>query len=110
MNTDRDDPVWPHHALRMLDSTLPLANGEQTRAVINQVADLYRRWIAGNKPNREEWVKARCAAYAATEGRVAPEPGAYLAADAAYAAYNPWNGVLTSRLNYSPTAQPITTP
>lgn len=74
--------VWPRFALWLMTDekhgVLHLAKTQRTKNAINDVAELYARWIeTGKKPDVEEWRKIRDVADAA---------GAYVAAAAADAA------------------------
>jgi hypothetical protein len=80
--------VWPRFALWLLvdpkDGVLRFAKTDKTRKAINGVADLYKRWIGGVKPKRNEWLKARNCAY---DAAYYAANAAYYAANAAYYAY-----------------------
>jgi hypothetical protein len=82
--------VWPQFALWLLvdprEGVLRFAKTDRTREAINRVADLYRRWIDGVKPKRDEWLKARSCAAAAYAADAAAANAAYAAANAADAA------------------------
>ena len=80
--------VWPKIALWVLTDeqhgVSRLVQDEKhkrQREAIENVAGLYLRWIAGDKPSVSEWQEARSAAYAAAAY------AAYAAYAAAYAAY-----------------------
>ena len=73
--------VWPRFAVRLLDRRI--SAGQDKKGVIKVVRDLYARWIAGDRPTREEFLEARRAAYAAAAADAAADAAAYAAAAAA---------------------------
>jgi hypothetical protein len=79
--------VWPRFALWTLHG-LPAKSltRSDVKTAVDAVAELYERWIAGEKPKTEEWRKARSAAAdAAAAAYAAADAAAYAAADAAAA-------------------------
>lgn len=76
--------VWPRWAHWMLTGLLPglLPGAEESAAVVEQVADLYLRVIAGSLPTAVEWSEAaRAAARAAAEWTAAEWAAAARAAE-----------------------------
>jgi hypothetical protein len=65
--------VWPRFAHWLLIDpdcgVLRYAKRENSIASIKAVAELYARWIGGNKPSAEEWNAAAAADAAAADGR-----------------------------------------
>ena len=67
--------VWPRFAVWLMDDLVTSTINPDVVAAAARVQALYRRWVDGDKPGRDEWFSAAEAAYAA-----------YAAATAAYAA------------------------
>ena len=94
--------VWPRFALWLLTEEVPQhTKNVRTKASLAEVAELYRQWTEGNKPEREVWIGTRrnvvavaadyVAAYAAyavaaADNYAATAYAAYAVAYAAYAA------------------------
>jgi hypothetical protein len=91
--------VWAKFMVWLLDDetdgVVRFAKTESSRAAIQGVSALYRRWASGDKPAITDWESARKiaaaayadAAYAYAYADAAYADAAYAAADAAYAAY-----------------------
>ncbi|MDQ2787970.1 MAG: hypothetical protein M3Y58_23570, partial [Chloroflexota bacterium] len=84
--------VWPHFAVWLLtdptNGVLRLTNQSETRQVVERVAHLYTRRIAGDEPSVTEWRTATADAYAAATATATAvaDADAYTAATAAAAA------------------------
>ena len=79
--------VWPKFAHWLLinreNGVIRHAKQKPTKKAIQDVAELYQRWIKGDKPTTEEWLVSRSAAYAAAAADAdADAYAAYAAADA----------------------------
>lgn len=81
--------VWPKFAHWLLvdpaDGIIRVAKTKPIEEAIRQVAELYRRWVSGDKPDSKEWLAAAAAAsYAYADA--SDTYASYAAAAATYAA------------------------